>query len=480
METLVTYSACEMAAMVRARNVSPRELAEAHLAQIERVNPVINAFVDVDAERVRKAAGDAEAAAMKNEMRGPLHGVPLTIKSSIDVAGLRCEAGSRLRSGYVAAKDAPLVSRLKSAGAIILGNTNTPEFLMAYETDNLIQGRTNNPWDPARTPGGSSGGESAAIAACCSAAGVGSDGGGSIRIPAHFTGICGLKPTPGRIPATGHFPSCTGALAQLGVVGPMARTVEDLRMMFEVMAGPDIGDPSAAPVPLRRINEDDVRKLRIGYFEDNGRTAVTPETRAAVATAARALSEGGFRVVPFRPAGLTRARELWWTLFGPGVAAAFASMLASREAELSPLFREYLGRVRASPPLTLQTLMNTLAERDTLRAEVLAQMQQIPVLLCPVCAIPAFRHGEREWEVGGQRVAYLDADCDVMTYTQWWNLLGFPAVAVPVGHSPEGLPIGVQVVGRPWEEEEILAVARTIERAVGGWRPPFQRSAERT
>ena len=182
---------------------------------------------------------------------GPLHGVPLSIKSSIKVAGLRCEAGTRLRTGLIAQQDAPLVTRLKSAGAIILGTTNTPELLMAWETDNLLYGRTNSPWDLARTPGGSSGGEAAAIAAGMSAGGVGSDGGGSIRVPAHFSGICGLKPTPGRIPATGHFPESAGPFALIGVVGPMARTVADLKVLFEVMQGPDDGDTSAAPVPLR-------------------------------------------------------------------------------------------------------------------------------------------------------------------------------------------------------------------------------------
>ena len=167
----------------------------------------------------------------------PLHGVPISIKSSIDVAGHRCEAGSRLRAGYVASEDAPLVARLRAAGAVILGVTNAPEMLMAWETDNLLYGRTNNPWDLTRTAGGSSGGEAAAIAAGLSAGGVGSDGGGSIREPAHFCGICGLKPTPGRIPSTGHFPKAGGPFALLGVVGPMARTVADLQILFEVMAG---------------------------------------------------------------------------------------------------------------------------------------------------------------------------------------------------------------------------------------------------
>ena len=196
---------------------------------------------------------------MRNrEKLGPLHGVPLSIKSSLQVAGLPWEAGTKLRAGIVAERDAPLVTRLRQAGAIILGVTNAPELLMAWETDNLLYGRTNNPWDLSRTPGGSSGGEAAAIAAGMSAGGVGSDGGGSIRVPAHFSGICGLKPTPGRIPATGHFPESVGPFALLGVVGPMARNVGDLKVLFEVMQGPgrwrSLGRAGAAALAQRRTS----------------------------------------------------------------------------------------------------------------------------------------------------------------------------------------------------------------------------------
>src|SRR5271167_4469635 len=253
MSELTFLSAVSMAQQIREKKVSPVELLEAHLARIESLNPRLNAFVQVDAASAREQARHAEDAVMRKHNLGPLHGVPLSIKSSIAVSGLRHEAGTKLRAGMIAKQDAPLVSRLRGAGAIILGTTNTPELLMAWETDNLLYGRTNNPWDPSRTSGGSSGGEAAAIASGCSAGGVGSDGGGSIRVPAHFCGICGLKPTPGRIPATGHFPASVGPFALLGVVGPMGRTTGDLKALFEVMQGPDDGDPSSAPVPLRKI-----------------------------------------------------------------------------------------------------------------------------------------------------------------------------------------------------------------------------------
>lgn len=473
MNDLIFLTAVEMAEGVHARTISPVELVDAQIARIEKLNPALNAFVRTDFERARDQARTAEAAALaargKSGVLGPLHGVPITIKSSIDVAGFPSECGSRLRKGIVAHSDAPLVTRLRAAGAIILGSTNVPEFLMAYETDNLIYGRTNSPWDLSRTPGGSSGGEAAAIAAGCSAAGVGSDGGGSIRIPAHYSGICGLKPTPGRVPCTGHFPASAGPFAFLGVVGPMARTVGDATRLFEVMAGPDAGDPSSAPVPLRRWTEGEIRKIRIAYFEDDdGATPVTPETAAAVRTAAGALCQLGFQVEAWRPENLDRVWKLWFNLFGRAGQMAFSPMQEGREADLSPTYRDFRARVAAEPPLSAAELLNTLLERDVLRLRFLAKMEEYPILLCPVCAIPAFRHGEREWAVAGRKVEYLKA----MGYSQWFNLLGNPGASVPVGRSPEGLPIGVQVVGRPWEDEAVLGVAAAIERSVGGFRRP--------
>jgi len=468
MTELTFLSAVSMAEQIRLKKLSPVELVSAHLARIERLNPRINAFVQVDAEGARRQARAAEDAVARGEKLGPLHGVPLSIKSSIEVEGLRCEAGTKLRAGFVAGQEAPLVSRLRKAGAIILGTTNAPELLMAWETDNLLYGRTNNPWDLSRTPGGSSGGEAAAIAAGCSAGGVGSDGGGSIRVPAHFSGICGLKPTPGRIPATGHFPASVGPFALLGVVGPMARTIEDLKVLFEVMQGPDDGDPSSVPVPVRWLQRDDLKKLRIGYFEDDGRTPVTVETRAALRTAAEALTRAGFRVEPFRPEGLEQARRLWWQLFGIAGGMLLGPMTSGREADLSPVLKQFSSWVAAEPTHTGQTLLDTWIKRDVIRMEIFFQMREYHVLLCPVAAIPAFRHGERSWNIDGQIVEYLDA----WSYTEWFNLLGTPAAAVPFGRSKEGLPIGVQIVARPWEEELVLAVAAELETQRGAWQAP--------
>jgi len=471
MNELNFLSAASMAEQIRQKKLSPVELVEAHLARIEQVNPKLNAFVQVDAEGARRQARAAENALKQGAKLGPLHGVPLSIKSSIDVAGLRCEAGTKLRAGHLAAHDAPLVARLRSAGAIILGVTNTPDLLMAWETDNLLHGRTNNPWDLTRTPGGSSGGEAAAIASGCSAGGAGSDSGGSIREPAHFSGICGLKPTPGRIPATGHFPVCVGPFSLLGAVGPMARTVADLRLLFEAMQGPDDGDTCAAPVPVRWPASGDLKKLRIGYFEDDGRTPVTGETRVAVRNVAECLKRAGFQVQAFRPDGLEESRQLWWKFFGIVGGMLLGPMVKGHEAELSPILKQFMSGVAAEPAHTGESLLDTWIQRDLVRMKVLAQMREYPILLCPVAAIPAFRHGERSWQVEGKTVNYLDA----WSYCEWFNLLGMPAAVVPMGKSAEGLPIGVQIVGRPWEEEAVLSVAVELEAQRGPWqRPPIE------
>src|SRR5712664_3375494 len=312
MQTSTFPTLQQIAEGIRSEEFSPIEIVDAHLTRIESCESKLNAFVHLDPHEARVQASIAQSAILRGDPLAPLHGVPLTIKSCIDVAGWPAPAGSLLRKEYLPQRDAPLVTRLKAAGAILLGNTNTPEFLMAYETNNLVHGKTSNPWNVAYSAGGSSGGEAAAIAAGCSAGGVGSDGGGSIRVPAHFCGICGLKPTPGRIPATGHFPAGAGAFSWIGVVGPMARTIADVRLLFEVMAGPDAGDALSAPVPLRSCKEGELRGLRIGILESDALGIATPETRAAVERAAKSLGERGFIVEPFRLKGVDRALDLWW------------------------------------------------------------------------------------------------------------------------------------------------------------------------
>lgn len=450
--------------LLRSRQISIAELAEAHLAQTARLNPCLNAFADFDADRVRSEARRMDAV---REAQGVLFGLPVTVKSSIATAGFRCEIGSLLHKGERPDADAVVVERLRAAGALILGTTNCPEFLMAYETANLLHGLTRNPWDLERTPGGSSGGESAAIAAGMSAAGLGSDSGGSVRVPAHFTGICSLKPTPGRVPGQGHLPPCVGPFSILGAIGPMARTIDDVSMLFRTLSGQDRCDPVSPPLLLRDPTLDELRGNRIGFFEDDGLASVTPETRDAVRAAAEALREAGFRVEPFRPQTLEPLRKIWWKFFVQCGAMFYGPTIEGKRAQLSPIFSEFLGIAEAAPPLTATELSGAWAELDLLRAKTLAAMQEYPVVLCPVASIPAFRHGERAWNIEGQTVEYLDA----VRYTQWFNALACPAAVIPVNQSPEGLPIGVQIAARPFEDETALGIAAVLDAAFG-YRPP--------
>jgi amidase len=470
MNDVVLAPAVRQLELLRSGEISVVELAEAHIRQIERLNPSLNALVDFDADRVRKQAQTLDAT---KEPRGPLHGLPVTIKSSIATAGYRCEIGSLLHRGEVCPEDAVVVARLRAAGVLILGTTNCPEFLMAYETANLLHGRTSNPWDLSRSPGGSSGGESAAIAAGLSAAGLGSDSGGSVREPAHFTGICSLKPTPGRIPGRGHLPPCVGPFATLGAIGPMARTIADVSLMFRTLSGQDPLNPLSPPVKLRDVSLDELRTFAIGFFEDDGLVPVTPETRAAVQAAAAALADAGFRVTPFRPRTLEPLRQLWWKFFVQCGAMLYEPEIRGKRDQLSPIFKEFLGFSEAVPPLTSAELLAAWAELDLLRSKVLEEMREFPVLLCPVASISAFRHDERVWNVDGRKVEYLDA----MRYTQWFNVLGAPAAVVPVGWAKqdtgESLPIGVQIAARPFEDEIALGIAAIVDAAFGFSPPPM-------
>jgi Asp-tRNA(Asn)/Glu-tRNA(Gln) amidotransferase A subunit family amidase len=418
-----------MASMVRDRAISPVELVEAHLRQIESRNPALNAFVTVLADGAREEARAREA----GEPAGLLYGVPVTVKDSFDVAGLPTEVGHPPRKGHRAAEDATAVARLRRQGAILLGKTNTPELLASYETDNAITGRTNHPRDPRRTPGGSSGGEAAAIAAFCSPGGIASDGGGSIRVPAHFCGIAGFKPTPGRIPGTGHFPSLGYPGGLVTAVGPMARTARDLRLLFSALAGYDAQDPFSAPVPWR---EPAAEGARIGVWEQFYGVPVDAEIRAAVRRATALIEGIGFPVEPFEPRGLERVPNVWAFLF-----------------DQWPGGREVTAN---------QVLLN-LAARDRMRASLLGQMENVAALAMPVCGITAFLHGERKWEVEGTEIGLFQAMMPAVVA----NALGLPAVAIPMAVSRGGLPIGVQLMGRPYEDELLLELAVRLEEARG-------------
>jgi len=459
--SIALQSAVEQLKLLRNNDISPVELAEEHIRRIERLNPKLNAIVDFNPDKVRSQALKART--------GELAGLPITIKSSVSVAGYLCEVGSVLRRGDVAEHDAVAVARLRSEGAIILGTTNCPEFLMAYETDNLLHGRTNNPWDLDRTPGGSSGGEAAAIAAGLSAAGLGSDSGGSVRLPAHFSGICTLKPTAGRISPIGHVPACVGPFTRLGAIGPMARSVADVELLFRLVSQPSSFDSVGTTVAYRPVAMSEAKQLSIGYFEDDGLVPVSAETRRAVRSAADALRQEGFDVKEYRPASLEAARKLWEVFFVQCGAMFCGPWIAGRRGELSPTFLGFLADSERRAPLTADSLLQAWAQMDLVRDGLLKEMETFPILLTPVCSMPAFRHGEREWTIEGTTVEYLDS----MRYTQWFNLIGAPAAVVPVAATEAGLPIGVQIAGRPFSDEVVLTVASAVESAFGYKPPPI-------
>ena len=453
----------ELGRLVSRGELSPVETVDAFLRRASQANPRINAITDLQAERAREEALDAAKRQRRGDTIGPLFGVPLTIKSSIAAKGCRYECGTRLRSGQVAESDATLVSRLKRAGAIILGTTNVPEFLMAYETDNALYGRTISPLKEEFTPGGSSGGCAAAVAAGCSAGSFGSDAGGSVRVPAHFCGLYGLKPTPGVIPRTGHWPAVAGPSTTLAGVGPITRTAEDLCGFLALTAGYDCCEISTYPRERSRVLDvGSIRDLKIGWFDHAWDTAVTPETRAAVRVAASALTERGFRVERMELKGLERAPRVWWLQF----AICLRTLIESSIPEgyrMHPLSYEAMAAKEEESSTKYEELLMGWVLQDQMRHKLLQQMCEYRLLLCPVAAIPAFRHGERSWSVDGQTVGYPRA----FVYSQVFNLLGVPAASAPVGKGPDGLPIGIQVVGRPYEDQIVTAVVSELEAGLG-------------
>lgn len=458
MTELTSQSASNLADLIRRRDVSPLEVAEALLSRIDRLNPSINAIVTVSPNLLDEAR-QAEAALMHGEQLGPLHGIPITIKDTINTAGLSTTSGSLLRADHIPEEDAPAVARLKAAGAIILAKTNTAEMAMDYTADNPVFGRTNNPHDKTRTPGGSSGGEAAAIASCLSPGGLGSDLAGSIRIPAHFCGIVGFKPETGRIPGDGQFPPSAGPYALGSALGPMARDIEDVRLLFSVLANSTL---SAAQLAWRRSD------VRVAWYTDDGITPVTAETQAAVKAAALALADAGLIVEERRPPCVDRALDLWLSLFSRASVVLLREVYTGHEEKAGDFVRWRLATADDAALPTVDDYVRAWLERDRLRVVLIEWMNSTPLLLAPVGATPAFEHDAHKVMVEGKSISTFRA----FSYSQAFNVFDLPAVTVPAGRSSEGLPIGVQIIGRPGAEESIFAAAQIIEEALGGWQPP--------
>ncbi len=451
-------STTELADAIRSRRLSSVEAVEALLRRIELVNPRLNAVVTL-ADRAMDDARAADAALADGRLAGPLHGVPFTIKDSLDTADVRTTAGTVGWAARVPERDATVVARLRGAGGILLGKTNTPEFTWANEADNLVFGRTSNPYDLERSSGGSSGGSAAIVAAGGAPFDIGSDTGDSIRQPSHVCGVAGLKPTSGRVPRTGHHPSYRGPLESFTQLGPIARRVDDLALLLPIIAGPDGEDPHVVPVALGSPDDVDVAGLRIAWFDDSGVETPTPETMRTVRAAADALRDAGAVVEARRPPDQALAADLWDQMIAADGHAWLWRLIAEAGTAGLGSYEGKAAWVTERRILPGDELTRVIEAVDDVRASMLRWMHGTDLIVSPVLPQPALRHGQ------GFTSAFAD------TYSEVHNLTGWPAAVVRGGTSPEGLPIGVQLIGAPWREDVVLAAARVVEAALGGWQP---------
>jgi amidase len=457
MNELLCSSASGMARAIREKKISSAELMQAHLERIEAVNPRLNAIVQLPAERVMDEARAADSFLARGEIKGPLHGVPVTLKDAIETEGIISTGGTMGRRNFVPQQEAVVVKRLRAAGAIVLGKTNCPEFGWAWESDNLIYGRTNNPYDLSLSPGGSSGGESALISAGGSPLGFGSDAGGSVRFPANCCGLASIKPTSGRIPRTGHFPGPGGTLDSLWQIGPLARNVEDLELALKIVAGVDGHDPAIVPAPLGESASVDLRKLRVAFHTDNGIASPTPEIAEAARKAAAALSEAGVKVEEALPPGISETFEIYRGLFcADGGSGLRALIELAGTREIHPLLQQALD-IQHQYGISMADYGALVARWDAFRSRMLGFMERYDAILSPVCSFAGMVHGS----------TYRQLPC--FSYTMVYNLTGWPAAVVRATNSAGGLPIGVQIAARPWHEHVALAIARRLEEALGGW-----------
>ena len=458
-------SATALARAIRTRRLSAEEVTAAYLARIRDVNPRIHAVVQVQWDAAIEQARVADAGVRRGRPLGPLHGVPITIKDSLDTAGIISTAGTRGRARFVPPRDAAVVARLKAAGAIVLGKSNTPELTLHGFSENLIYPRTNNPYDLDRSPMGSSGGAGAIVAAGGSAFDVGSDTGGSVRIPAHVNGVCGLVPTAGRIARTGHIISFDTFDQALTTLGPIARYVEDLETILRVIAGSDGVDPFAFDLPIGDSREVDVTTLSAAFYVDNGVAAPVTSIARAVRQSAARLAGAGARVDEQRPAGAEQALDLLWAILGGDGGYAVQRILEeSGTTEVAPYLAGALGDPGRfdTPALTHRQFAEFFTRWHDFRSHMTRFVAGYDVILCPASALPAPTHDTD--------IKSLEAT--MLSYTAPFSITGWPAAVVRVGASEEGLPIGVQIVGKPFQEHVVLAVARFLEQEFGGFVAP--------
>jgi len=461
MNDVIYWSATRLAREIKNNSISAAEAVDACLSRIAQVNPEINAAVQIVEERARKEAVELDNMLSRGKCKGPLHGVPISLKDSIDTEGVISTGGTKGRENHIPEKDAPVAARLRDAGAILIAKTNTPELTLSGETCNLIYGRSSNPYDLARSPGGSSGGSAAIIAAGGSFLEMGSDTGGSIREPAHLCGITGIKPTFGRVPRTGHiYPWGMGVLDSLTQVGPMARYVEDLALSLPIICGQDGVDPSLVPVPVPQPMEIDLQGLRIALYTNNGVIEPGADISRVVTEVGDKLSDQGCRVDNVIPEVIARTAELYCEL-RKSVGAESTRRLLDRYGTKEP--GPYMKYIFDSNGPTSNQVDNRLIENiDRTKCEFLAFMREYDAIICPASHTIARPHD-----------ASLEDAILTWSHITVHNLLGVPGAVVRAGTSDTGnLPVGVQIVTSHWREDLALAIAAKIENLFGGYQKP--------
>jgi amidase len=468
-DNILYMSASKLAGLLRARKLSASEVVEAYIARQIGIDDRINAVVMTCYERARREAKALDRRAVRRDFAGSLHGVPMTIKDSYDTEGVISTGGTYGRQQYVPATDASAVRRLRAQGAILLGKSNTPEFTLGgvggiNTTGNMLYGSTHNPYDLARTTSGSSGGAAAVVAAGCAAFDVGSDIGGSLRLPAHMCGVAALKTTYGRVPRTGHIVDYGGVLDSWQQMGPLARSVEDLALIGPLLSGPDFRDAACVPVPWKDPGAVELRKLRVAFYASNGLSKPDADTQRTVAQAVAWLGEVVASVEQDAPTALIQSLHTARGQLAMGDGWAWYTRLAAKWGthHLSATMAE---AVQAAKPISSAEFARAWEQADDAKSRLLAWFSKYDVLLCPVDTQPATL-----------------IDFDPAVRTDWtgalsdvgvFNSTGWPVVVIRCGTSADGrLPIGVQVVAPPWREDIALAVARHLETRGGGWTPP--------
>lgn len=457
-------SASQLTTAIKNKKLSAVEVMKAHLDRIEKLNPILNGLVDqFSREECLKNASHADQELSKGNSLGKLHGLPITIKDMHLVKGLISCAGCTSLKDKIAQEDSTIISRLKNEGAIILGITNVPEFLSSYETDNSVYGRTNNPYDLNKTPGGSSGGCAALVSSGCSPLSMASDAGGSIRWPAHCTGVAAHRPTIGLVPRTGSaLGNARGLMAQFATSGPMARYVEDLALILPIIAGPDGQDPYIAPVSLQDPANVDVRTLRVAYVLEDGVSQLSDEISETLKRVASELSNHVISVDPIELEFLKDAYRLLWESFflGGDEGVGLKNMLERLKIDKpSPHLQQFALAAQKSR-LSVTQYVNLFREINQFKIQMLESLKNYDVLISPVAATTAKAHGKTLEE------------CKDITHCMVHSLTGWPVTVVRCGVSSDGLPISIQIAAKSWNDHISLALAKKVEMLFGGWQPP--------